>query len=324
MEGHRLNKEEGATPVVGEVVLVVGDEKNRGEWEKGKVMCLIQGEDGVVRGVILLHKGHTIERPLQLVCPLEIRGAYHSVHLQEGRRDEVHSRNQRGVWYRRAKRWFEELGELSDVKVPSCFQLDCSVEAVTLCTFSDASADAYGVATYTRYLYKDGTVLTSLVAYKTGVTPLPATSIPRLELMGAVLELRLALSIANVLKFDRNQLASCGGYHVAVGASSHSWQTDPSPEATMEVWKTSGEPMQELTLFALMQETPSRLQPSRFSSWRKLVRVRAWVGQFVNNCRIHINERSYRELGCQEIADVEIEIIKKAQRMHFMKITRYW
>ena len=138
--------------------------------------------------------------------------------------------------------------------------------------------------------------------------------------MGAGLGLRLALSIANVLKFDRNQLTSCGGYQVAVGASSHSWQTDPSPEATMEVWKkmkTSGEPMQELTLFALMQETPSRLQPNRFSSWRKLVRVRAWVGQFVNNCRIHVNERSYRELGCQEIADVEIRIIKKAQQEAF-------
>ena len=97
MEGRHLNKEEVATPVVGEVVLVVGDKKNRGKWKKGKVTHLIQGKDGVVRGVILLHKGHTIERPLQLVCPLEIRGADHSVHLQEGRRDEVQQRNQR-VW----------------------------------------------------------------------------------------------------------------------------------------------------------------------------------------------------------------------------------
>ena len=63
--------------------------------EKGKVSRLVQGKDGVVRGVVLLHKGHTIERPLQLVCPLEIRGVDHSVHLQEGRRDEVQPRNQR-------------------------------------------------------------------------------------------------------------------------------------------------------------------------------------------------------------------------------------
>ena len=48
MVGDHLNKEGGATHVVGEVVLVVGDEKNRDEWKKGKVSRLIQGEDGVV------------------------------------------------------------------------------------------------------------------------------------------------------------------------------------------------------------------------------------------------------------------------------------
>ena len=109
MECHRLNKDGGATPVVGEVVLVVGDEKNRGEWKKGKVSCLIQGKDGVVRGVVLLDKGHTIERPLQLVCPLEIRGVDYSVHLQEGRRDEVQPRNQ-GVWRLAAQQAAERIG----------------------------------------------------------------------------------------------------------------------------------------------------------------------------------------------------------------------
>lgn len=34
MKGLRLNKEGAATPVVGEVVLVVGDDNNRGEWKR--------------------------------------------------------------------------------------------------------------------------------------------------------------------------------------------------------------------------------------------------------------------------------------------------
>ena len=106
MEGHRLNKKEGATPVVG-VVLVVGDEKNLGEWKKGKVSRLIQGECGV-RGVMLLLKGHTIERPPQIVCPLEIRGVDDSVHLQDGRIDEVQPRNQR-VWRPAAQRAAERI-----------------------------------------------------------------------------------------------------------------------------------------------------------------------------------------------------------------------
>ena len=61
MESHRLNKEIRSTPKVGEIVLIVGDEENRGEWKKGKVVHLIEGRDRVVRGVTLLHKGHTIE-----------------------------------------------------------------------------------------------------------------------------------------------------------------------------------------------------------------------------------------------------------------------
>ena len=74
MEYHRMNKKNCMRlPEIGEIALVVGKEKNRGHWMKGKVEKLIKGKDNVVRGVILRHKGHLIERPLQAVCPLEIR-----------------------------------------------------------------------------------------------------------------------------------------------------------------------------------------------------------------------------------------------------------
>ena len=78
MESHRINRKTAAVPDVGEVVLVIGDEKNRGEWRKAKVMSHIRGKDGVVRGVKMLHKGHHIERPLQLVCSLELKGPVES------------------------------------------------------------------------------------------------------------------------------------------------------------------------------------------------------------------------------------------------------
>ena len=55
--------------------MIVADEKNRGEWKKGKVVRHIRGKDGVVRGLSLLNKGHHIDRPLNLVCSLEIRQA---------------------------------------------------------------------------------------------------------------------------------------------------------------------------------------------------------------------------------------------------------
>ncbi len=70
---HRITKSNTCIPKLGEIVLVLGEEKNRGKWKKGKVVSHVKGKDGIVRGVTLLHKGHTIERPLQAVCPLEIR-----------------------------------------------------------------------------------------------------------------------------------------------------------------------------------------------------------------------------------------------------------
>lgn len=78
MESHRISKGTDRHPEVGEIVLLVGDEKNRGEWKKGKVTRLIRGKDGVIRGVKLLHKGHQLERPLSLICPLEIQAATQS------------------------------------------------------------------------------------------------------------------------------------------------------------------------------------------------------------------------------------------------------
>ena len=69
MEVHRSQTTSGRVPGVGDILLIIGDSKNRGEWKKGRVKRLVKGRDKVV----LLHNGKQIERPLQLVCPLEIK-----------------------------------------------------------------------------------------------------------------------------------------------------------------------------------------------------------------------------------------------------------
>ena len=75
METHRIIRKSAKVPDVGGIVLIVADEKNRGGWKKGKIVRHIRGKDGVVRGLPLLQKGHHIDRPLNLVCPLQIRQA---------------------------------------------------------------------------------------------------------------------------------------------------------------------------------------------------------------------------------------------------------
>lgn len=74
MESHRVKRLDSQLPEVGEIALILGEEKNRGHWKKGKVVRIVRGADGVARGVNLLHKGKQLEGPIQSVCPLEIRG----------------------------------------------------------------------------------------------------------------------------------------------------------------------------------------------------------------------------------------------------------
>ena len=70
IESHHIKRGARNYPKVGEVLLIVGEEKNRGEWKKILVLGHIRGQHDVVRGVVLRHKGHTIERHQTLVCML--------------------------------------------------------------------------------------------------------------------------------------------------------------------------------------------------------------------------------------------------------------
>eukprot|EP00794_Sanderia_malayensis_P013095 gene13095-14438_t len=73
-ERHDVTKVKPYHPKIGEVVLVVDDSKNRHKWHHGLVCELLQGKkDGVVRGVKMIVKNKVWERPLQLICPLEIQ-----------------------------------------------------------------------------------------------------------------------------------------------------------------------------------------------------------------------------------------------------------
>ena len=62
--------------------------------------------------------------------------------------------------------------------------------------FCDASQLAYGGVVYLRLLHEDTTVSVSLVAGKSKVAPLASSTIPRLELCGALLLSRLVTIIA--------------------------------------------------------------------------------------------------------------------------------
>ena len=65
--------------------------------------------------------------------------------------------------------------------------------------FSDASEQTFAAVVYLRAVYPDGTITTRLVAAKTRVAPIKKQSIPRLELLGALILARLANTIVTAM-----------------------------------------------------------------------------------------------------------------------------
>ena len=105
------------------------------------------------------------------------------------------------------KNWFSDLSLLEEIKIPRCLKDTSAKESsITLHTFSDASEKAYAAAVYTRHEYEDGNVTTRLIASKTRLSPLKTVSIPRLELMGALIGLRLANQVCSALKIPSSNV----------------------------------------------------------------------------------------------------------------------
>lgn len=93
-----------------------------------------------------------------------------------------------------------EISALDKVHIGRCyFSFRNPTRSVHLHGFCDASERAFAAVVYSRCVHDDGTVDVSLVACKTRVSPLKKLTIPRLELMGAVILSRLMSSIVSSL-----------------------------------------------------------------------------------------------------------------------------
>ena len=99
--------------------------------------------------------------------------------------------------------FMSEARALRQLSVPRCYFLLNSIPSqVQLHGFSDASEQAFAAAIYLRSVYPDGTITMRLVAAKTRVAPMKKQSIPRLELLGALILARLMNTIVTALNRD--------------------------------------------------------------------------------------------------------------------------
>ena len=78
------------------------------------------------------------------------------------------------------------------------------LQSVQLHEFADASEKAYGAVVYFRVELTSGTVFTQLVSSKTRVAPINGDTIPRLELIGALILARLICTILTAFEGTLN------------------------------------------------------------------------------------------------------------------------
>ena len=76
------------------------------------------------------------------------------------------------------------------------------MQETSIHTFTDASQKAYTAVVYARYEYEDGTVSCRLITSKTRLASLKTMSIPRLELMGALIGVRLTKQVRNSMEIE--------------------------------------------------------------------------------------------------------------------------
>ncbi|XP_075163025.1 uncharacterized protein LOC142235646 [Haematobia irritans] len=107
--------------------------------------------------------------------------------------DEPIKKEQNEKWIK----WLQHLPELENVSIQRCY-LKCISDynntEVELHTFVDASENGYAAVAYLRIVNGES-VVCSLVGSKTRVAPLRVISIPRLELMAALIGTRFANTI---------------------------------------------------------------------------------------------------------------------------------
>ncbi|XP_053964298.1 uncharacterized protein LOC128867221 [Anastrepha ludens] len=141
--------------------------------------------------------------------------------------DEPIREDDRSNWWN----WLKRISSINNVKIPRCYLLSSCSQSNQLHIFVDASINAYAAVPYLRAEVGNA-VNCSLLASKTRVTPLKPISIPRLELMAAVLGLRLAVFIGKQLSVQMQESSINLLRYVSAleGSSAKEWRWLPSSE----------------------------------------------------------------------------------------------
>ena len=160
---------------------------------------------------------------------------------------------------RQIAQWVAGMHVLKSWHVPRSYTGRAWRENAEVClhAFGDASERGYGACVYVVVRFLDGSVCSSLVTSRARVAPLKKVSLPRLELLAALLCARLLLFVQRTLGFPRDMLYTCWTDSTVVlawvKADSHRWQTFVANRVAE---------IQELTNPACWRHCPGRQNPA--------------------------------------------------------------
>lgn len=97
---------------------------------------------------------------------------------------------------------YADLSDKIPIEIPRWLRASKNQKGIEIHAFCDASLVSYAGCVYLRVTHEDGSVSCYLIAAKTKVAPVRVTTIPRLELCGAVLASKLAVRCAQALSSD--------------------------------------------------------------------------------------------------------------------------
>ncbi|CAI6342683.1 unnamed protein product [Macrosiphum euphorbiae] len=145
----------------------------------------------------LLSDINSIYDPIGLITPVLIKGKIFLQQLWSLKIDwdEVLSDDICSRW----TTFYSSLHQLVELSVPRKVLL-ADVINLQIHGFCDASQLAFGACVYLRSVTRDGSVYVHLYTSKSRVAPLKATTIPRLELCGAVTSAELVLEVQAELR----------------------------------------------------------------------------------------------------------------------------
>ena len=135
--------------------------------------------------------------PMGIITPLTVKLFCQSLFKKDIGWDERLDEESSNTW----KLLQQELREATPIKIPRCYFNGVISEDITasLEGFCDSSVKAYATVVYLKLETRDGVQL-NIVASNTRVAPLTKQSIPRLELLSALILARLITHIKEALK----------------------------------------------------------------------------------------------------------------------------